>query len=61
MRSEDIEADGCDDQKESDSLLPPPPSFTLRPPSCEPCPPSPTATLWTSETNKGRATFKFLQ
>ena len=53
IRCEDFDAEGNGERNESDSLLPPPPLFTLRPPSCEPLPPSPTATLWTSETNRG--------
>ncbi|XP_053393144.1 voltage-dependent T-type calcium channel subunit alpha-1G-like isoform X2 [Mercenaria mercenaria] len=40
------EADDQTDKKDTDTQLLPPPSFTLRPPSCEPCPPSPTTTLW---------------
>ncbi|XP_052765335.1 voltage-dependent T-type calcium channel subunit alpha-1I-like isoform X3 [Mya arenaria] len=48
--------DSDDDKGDSgptDRLLPPPPTLTLRPPSCEPSPPSPTATLWTSDAERG--------
>lgn len=40
-----------DDKLEADRSIPPP-SFTFRPPSCEPCPPSPTTSLWTSGEHK---------
>ncbi|KAL4240739.1 Voltage-dependent T-type calcium channel subunit alpha-1G [Mactra antiquata] len=41
-----------DVKSDNENHLLPPPSFTLRPPSCEPCPPSPTATLWDSGDKK---------
>ena len=40
---------------DGDKLITTPPSFTLRPPSCEPCPssPCPSNTVWSTDEKKG--------
>ena len=45
---QECEANNPERKTDGDRLIIPP-SFTLRPPSCEPCPPSPERTLWTDD------------
>lgn len=61
LQNKPSEGSLLDVKSDNENQLLPPPSFTLRPPSCEPCPPSPTATLWDSEDKKGVFLFVYYQ